>query len=122
MNPVSKFHLSFNLGYPNDYDRIHKSTGSALMVHGNCVSIGCYAMTDAGIEEIYALADGAFRNGLYLIKVHIFPFRMIDENMKKYSKESFIDFWINLKEGYDFFENKHVLPKIKVKNKKYIIK
>ena len=55
MNPRSRFHLSFNLGYPNAYDRAHKRTGSALMVHGNCVSIGCYAMTDAGIEEIYSV-------------------------------------------------------------------
>ena len=52
MNPLSEFHLSFNLGYPNEYDRAHKRTGSALMIHGSCVSIGCYAMTDAGIEEI----------------------------------------------------------------------
>ena len=53
LNPWSKFHLSFNLGYPNTYERLLKRTGSALMVHGDCVSIGCYAMTDEGIEEIY---------------------------------------------------------------------
>src|SRR4030042_1777164 len=86
MNPVSNFHLSFNLGYPNEYDRDHKRTGSALMVHGSCVSIGCFAMTDAGIEEIYALADGALRNGQKSFKVHIFPFRMTDENMSKYGR------------------------------------
>jgi hypothetical protein len=63
MNPASNFHLAFNLGYPNRFDRHYGRTGSALMVHGSCVSIGCYAMTDNGIEEIYALADAAFRNG-----------------------------------------------------------
>ncbi len=63
MNPVSNFHLSFNLGYPNAYDKIHGRTGSALMVHGSCVSIGCYAMTDKGIEEIFTLADASLRNG-----------------------------------------------------------
>jgi murein L,D-transpeptidase YafK len=63
MNPASNFHLAFNLGYPNRFDRHYGRTGSALMVHGSCVSIGCYAMTDDGIEEIYALADAAFRNG-----------------------------------------------------------
>ncbi|SVD61889.1 uncharacterized protein METZ01_LOCUS414743, partial [marine metagenome] len=76
MNPRSRFHLSFNLGYPNAYDRAHKRTGSALMVHGNCVSIGCYAMTDAGIEEIYSLCDAALTNGQRFFRVHAFPFRM----------------------------------------------
>ena len=63
MNPSSRFHLSFDLGYPNAYDQAHGRTGSALMVHGNRASIGCFAMTDPKIEEIYALADAALRNG-----------------------------------------------------------
>jgi len=121
LNPVSNFHLSFNLGYPNEYDKVHKRTGSALMVHGRCVSIGCYAMSDAGIEEIYALADGAFRSGQQSFKVHIFPFQMSDENMKKYRESGFIEFWKNLKEGYDYFEKKHIPPYIIVKNKRYVI-
>lgn len=73
LDPVSNFHLSFNLGYPNSYDRSHNRTGSALMVHGSCVSIGCYAMTNEGIEEISAIADAVFRNGLQFFRVHIFP-------------------------------------------------
>jgi len=69
MNPNSRFHLSFNLGYPNRYDQAHKRTGSALMVHGNRVSIGCFAMTDPKIEEIYCLADAALRNGQKFFRV-----------------------------------------------------
>ncbi len=120
MNPVSNFHLSFNLGYPNEYDKSHRRTGSALMVHGRCVSIGCYAMTDAGIEEIYALADGALRAGQRSFMVHIFPYRMTDENMKKNHSHKWIDFWRNLKAGYDYFEEKHIPPEIKVKDKIYV--
>ena len=120
MNPLSNFHLSFNLGYPNEYDKAHKRTGSALMVHGNCVSIGCYAMTDAGIEEIYALADAALRNGQQFFKVHIFPFRMTVEHMEKYSKSEWIDFWRNLKVGYDYFERMHIPPSVRVRNKRYV--
>lgn len=120
MNPVSNFHLALNLGYPNEYDRVHKKTGSALMVHGNCVSIGCYAMKDAGIEEIYALADSAFRNGQPFIKVHIFPFRMTSNNIAKYSKSEWISFWNNLKDGYDYFEKNHIPPNVKVKNQSYV--
>ncbi|MGY8691128.1 MAG: L,D-transpeptidase family protein, partial [Verrucomicrobiales bacterium] len=74
MNPNSSYHLSFNLGYPNTYDRAHDRTGSFLMVHGSFVSIGCFAVTDPRIEEIYTLADAALRNGQPLFRVHCFPF------------------------------------------------
>jgi murein L,D-transpeptidase YafK len=120
LNPLSNFHLSLNLGYPNEYDRIHKRTGSALMVHGECVSIGCYAMTNPGIEEIYALADAALRNGQRGLGVHIFPFRMTVENMGKHSKSNWIEFWKNLKEGYDYFEKNHIPPNVRVINQRYI--
>ena len=120
MNPLSEFHLSFNLGYPNAYDRIHGRTGSALMVHGSCVSIGCYAMTDKGIEEIFTLADASLRHGQHFFRVHIFPFRMTDENMNKYKDSKWYNFWKNVKEGYDFFEeNGHNPPNVEVKNKRY---
>jgi len=121
MNPLSDFHLSFNLGYPNAYDRIHGRTGSALMVHGRCVSIGCYAMTDRGIEEIFTLADASLRKGQSFFRVHIFPFRMTDRNMKENRSSEWHAFWENLKEGYDFFEkNGRNPPNVEVKNKRYV--
>ena len=91
------------------------------MVHGSCVSIGCYAMTDTGIEEIFTLADAALRNGQPFFRVHIFPFRMTDENMRKYVNSEWYSFWENLKEGYDFFEESgHNPPNVEVKNKRYV--
>jgi murein L,D-transpeptidase YafK len=120
LNPASQFHLSFNLGYPNAYDRHHGRTGSALMVHGNCVSIGCYAMTDAGIEEIYALADAALRAGQPFFRVHIFPFRMTDDNMQQHARSEWREFWENLKEGYDLFETTRRPPNVKVRGGKYV--
>jgi len=123
LNPVSKFHLSFNLGYPNQYDQARRRTGSAIMVHGGCVSIGCYAMTDKRIEEIYALADAALRNGQPFFRVHIFPFKMTGANMRKHEKSKWYPFWLNLKEGYDYFENNgHIPPDVSVKNKRYNFK
>ena len=120
MNPLSHFHLSFNLGYPNTYDRINGRTGGALMVHGDCVSIGCYAMTDKGIEDIFALVDASFQNGQKFFRVHIFPFPMIPENMRKHQDSKWYPFWENLREGYDFFEkNGHTPPNVIVKNKRY---
>ena len=121
LNPVSDFHLSFNLGYPNKYDRIHQRTGGALMVHGNCVSIGCYAMTDEKIEEIYAIADAALRNGQSFFRAHIFPFRMTDKNMQRHTNSKWYPFWQNLKEGYDFFEKKgNIPPNVEVQNRRYV--
>ena len=121
LNPVSNFHLSFNLGYPNSYDSHHGRTGSALMVHGNCVSIGCYAMTDSGIEEIFTLADAAFRKGQSFFRVHIFPYKMTTENMEKYKENPWYGFWSNLKDGYDFFENNNrIPPNVEVRNGKYV--
>ena len=121
LNPHSKFHLAFNLGYPNAYDRAHHRTGSYLMVHGNCVSVGCYAMTDAKIEEIYGLVAAALRNGQPYVPVHIFPFRMEDETMDAYSENRWYDFWMELKEGYDYFEVEEVPPEVEVVDGKYVI-
>ncbi len=104
MNPNSKYHLAFNLGYPNKFDRNHKRSGSFLMVHGDCKSIGCYAMTDPAIEEIYGIMKSAFDNGQTTIPVHAFPFRMTAANIDKHSNSRWTDFWWNLKQGYDVFE------------------
>ena len=119
MNPRSRFHLSFNLGYPNTYDRAHGRTGSALMVHGNCVSIGCYAMTDARIEEIYSLCDAALQNGQRFFRVHSFPFRMTEANMKRHGNSKWIGEWKNLKTGYDWFEKTKRPPNVKVSGTQY---
>ena len=120
MNPRSRFHLSFNLGYPNAYDRAHKRTGSALMVHGNCVSIGCYAMTDPGIEEIYSLSDAALQKGQRFFRVHAFPFRMTEANMKRHGVSKWINEWKNLKGGYDWFEKAKHPPNVTVSGEQYL--
>jgi len=120
MNSRSRFHLSFNLGYPNAYDRAHKRTGSALMVHGNCVSIGCYAMTDAGIEEIYSLCDAALMNGQRFFRVHAFPFRMTEVNMKRHGASKWINEWENVKGGYDWFEKVKRPPNVTLSGKQYL--
>ena len=120
LNPFSSFHLSFNLGYPNRYDRAHGRTGSALMVHGSCVSAGCFAMTDRRVEEIYTLAEAALKNGQPFFRVHIFPFRMTAENMARHKNSQWLDFWNNLKHGYDLFEASLIPPDTRVKRKKYV--
>ncbi len=120
MNPNSRFHLSFNIGYPNRYDRKHRRTGSAIMVHGSKVSTGCFAMTDRQIEEIYTIADYALNGGQPFFRVHIFPFRMTDENMRRHAASPHIGFWENLKQGYDFFEHALRPPNVLVSNQAYV--
>lgn len=119
LNPWSAYHLSFNLGYPNAYDRSHGRTGSALMVHGKCVSIGCYAMTDQNINEIYALAHAAFESGQPFFRVHIFPFELEDEALERYKEHKWHSFWSNLKTGYDLFNTRKVPPNVVMKNRQY---
>lgn len=120
MNPNSNYHLSFNLGYPNAYDRANGRTGSLLMVHGSTVSIGCFAMTDARIEEIYTIVDAALRAGQPYFRVHVFPFRMTPENLQRHGQSEWISFWYNLKSGYDRFEEKRTPPNVEVVDRRYV--
>ena len=121
MKPDSRFHLAFNLGYPNAFDKSHRRTGDALMVHGKCTSAGCYAMTDALMEEIYALAREAFIGGQDAIPVHAFPFRMTEANLARHAKSPWLRFWRNLKEGYDHFELTRQVPAVAVCNRRYVV-
>ena len=122
LKPDSSYHRAFNLGFPNEYDKAHGRTGSFLMVHGNCVSIGCYAMTDPIIEEIYYLVEAALSNGQKAFQVHIFPFKMTEENLEKYKSNKWIKYWWNLKEGHDLFEKNKVPPAVGLNNKNYIFR
>ncbi len=104
MNPYSHYYLSFDTGYPNAYDRAHGGSGSAVMVHGTCSSAGCFAMTDKGVGEIFALAREALRGGQSAFQFQSYPFRMSAQNMARYRADANIAFWRQLKEGSDRFE------------------
>ena len=120
LNPWSQYHLSFNLGFPNAYDRHHGRTGSALMVHGDCVSIGCYAMTDPQINEIYALAAAALKSGQPFFRVHSFPFELDIDKLSALKDNKWYSFWLNLKTGYDHFNQFKRPPNVEVTNGKYV--
>jgi murein L,D-transpeptidase YafK len=114
LNPNSRFHLSFNLGYPNAYDRAHARTGDFLMVHGSCVSIGCYAMGDDGIEEIYSLAAAALREGQSAFDVHVFPFRLDAASLDAQKDSPWHAFWSELRPAHESFEATHRVPRVRV--------
>lgn len=119
LNPNSRYHLSFNIGYPNAYDHIHGYTGDFLMIHGGCVSAGCYAMTDPIITEIYALVEQAINSGQKSIPIHIFPFAMTQQNMNNQKNSPHLAFWQSLKPAYDYFEKYHRVPTVVVEGKRY---
>ncbi len=117
LHPNSNYHRAFNVGYPNAFDRQNGRTGGLVMVHGACKSVGCFAMTDRGIEEIYAFVEAALRAGQKEVQLHIFPFRMTEQALARETGggwlafvgatgnyEHWTAFWKNLKEGYDMFE------------------
>lgn len=122
LQPNSKFHLAFNVGYPNGYDRSLGRTGSVIMVHGSDVSIGCFAMTDAQIEIIYLLVEAALRAKQDEFQVHIFPFRPTPARLAKEKDAAWFDFWTNLKEGYDHFERDRIPPLVGQRDGKYVFK
>jgi murein L,D-transpeptidase YafK len=122
LNPASKYHRSFNLGFPNAFDRAHGRTGSLLMVHGNCLSIGCYAMTDAVIDEIWTLLTAALQSGQKRFQVQVFPFRMTEANMARRADSKDAPFWRQLKEGHDLFEQDQVPPEVSVCRGRYVFR
>ena len=122
MNPDSRYHLAFNLGYPNAYDKSHRRTGDALMVHGKCTSAGCYAMTDALMEEIYALAREAFIGGQDSYPRPRLPVPH-DGSQPGAARQEPVAcrFWQTLKEGYDYFELTRQVPTVAVCNRRYVV-
>jgi murein L,D-transpeptidase YafK len=121
LNPHSRWHRSFNLGYPNALDRLYGRTGSYLMVHGGCGSIGCYAMTDPVIDEIWRLVTAALKGGQPRFHVHIFPFRMTEERIAERTRPQWEQFWRDLKAGYDAFEATKVPPRVSVCRGRYVV-
>ncbi len=116
-NPTSKYYLSMRVSYPNSSDAIlktGKNAGGAIMVHGNCVTIGCMPMTDDKIKELYVLCLEA-KNRNSTVKIDIFPAKLTQENMKvlgnNYPKEK-LAFWNSLKLAYDYFEKNHTTRKV----------
>jgi murein L,D-transpeptidase YafK len=120
MNPNSNYYLSFNVGYPNAYDRAYGRTGGTIMVHGACSSAGCFSMTDAQIAEIYALAREAFNGGQREIQMQSYPFHMTAENLAKHRLDPNIAFWKELKNGSDHFEVTKTEPPVGVCGKHYV--
>ena len=121
-NPYSNFYLSLGINYPNRSDRVlgdPDHPGGDIFIHGSCVTIGCIPLTNEIIKELYVLAVEARTNGQEEIPVHIFPTRLLTSSMETLDRladgdRNLLDFWLNLKEGFDYFEEHKTLPEISV--------
>jgi murein L,D-transpeptidase YafK len=120
LNPNSVMHRSFSLGFPNLYDQAYGRTGSFLMVHGGCASVGCYAVTHPVVDEIWRMVTAALDKGQPRFAVHAFPFRMTDGNVALHRGAKWEEFWAELKKGYDLFESSHVPPVVSVCKGHYV--
>ncbi len=120
-NPFSAYHLSMNIGFPNLYDRRRGRSGSHLMIHGDCVSVGCLAMTDAGIEDIYSMVEAAILNGQTEVPLHIFPFHLTLTALLRHFRFSANSFWWELRAGYLHFEKHRRPPHIEVIGRSYVV-
>ena len=120
LNPNSRMHRSFSLGFPNLFDQAHGRTGSFLMVHGGCASIGCYAVTDPAVDEIWRLVTAALDRGQARFPVHVFPFRMTESNVRARRGYRWEGFWADLKQGYDLFEQSRLPPTVSVCKDRYV--
>jgi murein L,D-transpeptidase YafK len=120
MNPHSNYYLAINIGYPNSFDKANKRDGSLLMIHGDCRSAGCYAMTDEQISEIYSLARDSFLGDRPSFQVQAYPFRPTPANLARHRNSPNLAFWKMLKVGNDHFEATHLEPKVDVCNRHYV--
>jgi murein L,D-transpeptidase YafK len=120
MNPNSSYYLAINMGFPNAYDKANGYSGGFLMIHGDCSSRGCYAMTDEQIGEIYSLARESFLGGQKQFQIQAYPFRLTAANLARHRTNPNMAFWKMLKEGNDHFEATHIEPKIDVCEKHYV--
>jgi hypothetical protein len=121
LNPHSREHLSINTGYPNQFDRNWGYTGSDVMIHGGCSSAGCYAMTDASMEEIYAAVRDSARSGQQSVQLQIYPFRMTDWRMLGLTHDHNLAFWLELKRGWDWFESHRAPVPMTVSGRDYVL-
>jgi murein L,D-transpeptidase YafK len=120
MNPNSNYYLAINTGFPNVYDRANNRHGAFLMIHGDCSSRGCYAMTDEEIGEIYSLARDAFLGGQKEVQLQAYPFRMTPANLARHRNNPNLAFWQMIKQGDDDFQVSHLEPKVNVCDRHYV--
>lgn len=121
MRAKSQYHRAIDFAFPNDYDAAQGYTGTELLIHGNCVSSGCYAMTDPFVEQLYELGSATAATAAQGFWIHAFPFHMTAEALAGQQDSPWLGFWQQLKAGYDAFETSRIPPHIRVEGGRYVV-
>lgn len=119
LNYQSRYHLSMDIGYPNTFDQSLGRTGSLIMIHGSCDSVGCFAMGNAQIEEIFYLVEQALQSGQSAVQVHVFPFHFDASQSAIILQSEWLNFWQNIRQGYERFNATKQPLNISVNSGKY---
>ena len=121
MRPDTRHYLGIDLGFPNAYDKESGYTGSDLMIHGGANAAGAFALSPRDIEEVYTVVEASLEGGQKMTPINVFPFRMTDKRMDQAWEWNpvCLYFWVNLKEGYDFFENVRQPPLVEMASGRY---
>jgi murein L,D-transpeptidase YafK len=114
-----RWHRAMNVGFPNPRDRALGLTGSGILIHGKCSSIGCFALTDEHVQDVYEIVEAALEAGQPRVPVHIYPFALTREKLAGVAGEEWSDFWKELKRGHDLFLRDGLPPRTYVCNGRY---
>jgi len=128
----SSFKLCLEYPLQIDRNRTRKfsgnvNAGSAICIHGNCVTAGCISFENKNFLPIFLSAKFHNTKKYGYPKVHIFPFRFTEELKKEKSKNAYsdmkpndiIDFWEDIEPAYQMFEKNHKAIKVSFLNNKY---
>lgn len=107
----ARWHRAMNVGFPNARDRALGLTGSGILIHGKCSSIGCFALTDDIVEDVYDVVESALEAGQPRVGVHVFPFALTRERLNAKADEEWSGFWRELKRGHDLFLRDRLPPR-----------
>lgn len=121
LKPDSRYYRAINIGFPNKYDQAQGYSGAYLMIHGECKSVGCYAMTNTYMDEIYRYVEAAFAGGQPKVEISIYPFRLTDKNLQRHRNSDYVKFWRELKPGYDYFVKHRQPPIVSGENGQYVL-
>lgn len=122
LNPQSNYHLSFNIGYPNEYDRSLGRTGSFIMVHGSDVSAGCIAITDEGIEEVYTMVAEALKEGQKTVPIQVYPFVPTPSRLWQERKSPYFPFWKMMEKTWSWTEENKMPAPVIFENNQLVMK
>ncbi len=108
VNP--RWHRAMNINYPNRFDVINGRGGSGILIHGKCGSVGCFAIQDNNVEEVYDAVRAALHSGQVSIPVLALPFSFAAYAPAVEDTLKLNEFWTDLRRADLLFNRDRVPP------------